>query len=71
MLYEIDGKYYVLASRRYVQVEVSEDGNGGYDVKPIKNAEPIEYSDNMRTKAKRVLVSEVAKKNSKSKFKDE
>ena len=71
MLYEIDGKYYVLASRRYVQVEVSQDGNGGYDVKPIKNVEPIEYSDNMRTKAKRVLVSEVVKKNSKSKFKDE
>lgn len=71
MLYEINGKYYVLASRRYVQVEVSTDGNGGYDVKAIKDVEPIEYSDEMRTKAKRVLVSEVAKKNSKSKFKDE
>lgn len=71
MLYEIDGKYYVLASRRYIQVDVSTDGKGGYDVKAKDGVEPIEYSDEMRAKAKRVLVSEAAKKSSKSKFKDE
>ncbi len=69
MLYEIDGKYYVLASRRYIQVDVSTDGKGGYDVKAKDGVEPIEYSDNI--KAKRVLVSEAVKNTSKAKYKDE
>ena len=69
MLYEIDGKYYVLASRRYIQVDVSTDGKGGYDVKAKEGVEPMEYSDNI--KAKRILTSEAVKKASRSKFKDE
>lgn len=68
MLYEIDGKYYVLASRRYIQVTISKDANGGYDVTPVKNAEPIEYSKNIKVKT--TTVEEAFNSKSK-KFKDE
>lgn len=69
MLYEMNGKYYVLASRKYIQVEASEDGNGGYDVKVVEGVEPIEYRKDLNPRT--VLVEEVVKKSKKTRYKDE
>lgn len=62
MLYEIDGKYYVLAARKFRQVEVSKNGND-YDVKVVKNVEPIEYSKNINYKRISVSQAKTKKRN--------
>lgn len=69
MLYEMNGKYYVLASRKYIQVEVSEDGHGGYNVSVIDGIEPIEYRKDLNPRT--VQVEEVVKKSKKTRYKDE
>lgn len=49
MVYEIDGKYYVLAARKFREVTISKDRDG-FDVKVVKGANPIEYSKNINAK---------------------
>ena len=43
MLYVINGKYYILVSGYYKEVEVKKNGNE-YNVEPIKEAKKIEAS---------------------------
>ena len=69
MLYNIDGKYYILASRKYRQVTILKDKDNGYDVKLIENAKPIEYSKNIN--AIQVKIEEAYNNTkTKSKFED-
>lgn len=43
MIYVINGKYYILVSGYYKEVEVKKNGNE-YNVEPIKEAKKIEAS---------------------------
>lgn len=58
MLYEIDGKFYVLASNKYREVKVEKDLNGTFDVKAIEKSEPIEKTPQLREKAQLISVEE-------------
>lgn len=58
MLYEIDGKFYVLASNKYREVKVEKDLNGAFDVKVIEKSEPIEKTPKIREKAQPISVEE-------------
>ena len=62
MLYEIDGKIYVLASNKYREVKVEKDSNGGYDVKAVVTSEPIERSPEVKEKANMISTEEAYKK---------
>lgn len=42
MVYEIDGKYYVLANHRFNEVKIEKTGNE-YDVKLVKNGKILEF----------------------------
>lgn len=42
MVYEIDGKYYVLANHKFNEVKVDKIGND-YDVKLVKNGKTVEF----------------------------
>lgn len=42
MVYEIDGKFYILASQKYREVSIEKKSDGSYDVKLNEKAEPIE-----------------------------
>lgn len=65
MLYEIDGKIYVLASNKYKEVRVEKDSNGGYDVKIVTTSKPIERSPEVKEKAHMISTEEAYKKRSK------
>lgn len=67
MIYEIDGKFYVLASNKYREVKVEKDSNGGYNVKAIDSAEPIERTPEVKEKVKTISVEEAFRKKSKTK----
>ena len=67
MLYEIDGKFYVLASNKYREVKVEKDAKGGYDVKLIETSEPIEKTPQLRAKANLISTEEAYKNRSKIK----
>lgn len=42
MVYEIDGKYYIMANHKFYEVKIEKNGSN-YDVKIIEKAKPIEY----------------------------
>lgn len=44
MVYEIDGKYYVLANHKFYEVRVDKDSKDNYDVKLIEKAKTIEFN---------------------------
>ena len=43
MIYEINGKYYVLANHRFYEVKVEKDSNDNFDVKLVNKAPTVEY----------------------------
>lgn len=45
MLYNIDGKFYILASNKYREVVVKKE-KGAYKVEPVKNGKIIERIHN-------------------------
>lgn len=47
MIYEIDGKYYILASHKFREVIIDKK-DGEYDVKLVDKAEPIERTPNIK-----------------------
>lgn len=67
MLYEIDGKFYVLASNKYREVKVNKDMTGGYDVKVVDTAKPIERSAGIKEKVRPISVEEAYNKKKKNK----
>lgn len=56
MVYEIDGKFYVLASNKYREVEISKVSGNEYDVKLVDNVAPIEKTE--KIKANSISVKE-------------
>lgn len=44
MVYEIDGKYYIMANHKFYEVKVEKLGNE-YDVKLAKNGKVLEYKN--------------------------
>ena len=44
MVYEIDGKYYIMANHKFYEVKIDKQGMNGYDVKLVEKAKPIEYN---------------------------
>ena len=58
MLYQKDGKYYMLRNREYIEVEVTLKDNE-LNIKPSKNRDVIEKNDNIKIKG--VLIDEVIK----------
>lgn len=58
MLYQKDGKYYMLRNREYIEVEVTLKDNE-LNIKPSKNRDVIEKNDNVKIKG--VLIDEVIK----------
>ena len=46
MVYEIGGKYYILASRKYKEISIEKNKND-YNVIVVEKAEPIEYNKNI------------------------
>lgn len=67
MLYEIDGKFYVLASNKYREVRVEKTSKGEYDVKLVEASEPIEKTPKIREKAQTVSVEEAYAKRNRNK----
>lgn len=67
MLYEIDGKFYVLASNKYREVKVEKDAKGGYDVKTVETSEPIEKTPQLRAKANLISTGEAYMKRNRNK----
>lgn len=67
MLYEIDGKFYVLASNKYREVRVEKNSKGEYDVKLVETSEPIEKTPQIKEKANLISVEEVYKSRNKIK----
>lgn len=67
MLYEIDGKFYVLASNKYREVRVEKTSKGEYDVKLVETSEPIEKTPQLREKANLISTEEAYMKRNKSK----
>lgn len=55
MLYKIDGKYYMLRNREYVEVDVSLENNE-FNVRP-KRENVIEKNDNI--KARGIVINDV------------
>lgn len=47
MVYNIDGKYYILANRKFYEVEIKKDNKDNYDVQLIKNGRIKEYNKDM------------------------
>ena len=43
MVYEIDGKHYILANHRFYEVRVSKDSKDNYEVKLIDKAKTVEF----------------------------
>ena len=70
MLYEIDGKIYVLASNYYREVKVEKDLNGGYNVKLVETSEPIEKTPEIKEKAKIISIEKAFGKKNKAKIID-
>lgn len=66
MIFELDGKFYILASNKYREVRVDKDLNG-YDVKVVEGSEPIEKSDKIKSKIRSISVEEAFKKKKKAK----
>ena len=58
MLYQKDGKYYMLRNREYIEVEVTLKDNE-LNIKPSKNRNVIENDGNVKIKG--VLIDEVIK----------
>lgn len=67
MLYEIDGKIYILASNKYREVKIEKDSKNGYDVKVVLDARPLERTFELRAKAKNITVEEAYDKKRKNK----
>lgn len=67
MLYEIDGKFYVLASNKYREVKIEKDLNGGYNVKVVETAKPIEKTPQVKEKAQFISVEEAYTKRNRNK----
>ena len=58
MLYQKDGKYYMLRNREYIEVEVTLKDNE-LNIKPSKNRNVIENDGNVKVKG--VLINDVIK----------
>ena len=67
MMFELDGKFYILASNKYREVKVNKDLNGGYDIKVVEGSEPIERSEKIKSKIRSISVEEAFKKKKKVK----
>lgn len=67
MIFEIDGKFYVLASNKYREVKIEKDGNGGYNVKVVETAKPIEKTPQIKEKARNITVEEAYTKRNRNK----
>lgn len=67
MLYEIDGKFYILASNKYREVRVERNSKGEYDVKLIETATPIEKTPQVKEKTQTVSVEEAYAKRNRNK----
>ena len=65
MLYNIDGKFYILASNKYREVVVKRE-KGAYKVEPVKNGKIIERIHNEMKP--QLSVEEVYKKINNSKL---
>ena len=44
MVYEIDGKYYIMANHKFYEVKVEKQGIDRYEAKLVEKAKPIEYT---------------------------
>lgn len=58
MLYQKDGKYYMLRNREYIEVEVTLKENE-LNIKPSKNRNVIENDGNVKVKG--VLINDIIK----------
>lgn len=67
MIFEIDGKFYVLASNKYREVKIEKDVNGGYNVKVVETAKPIEKTPQIKEKARNITVEEAYTKRNRNK----
>lgn len=67
MLYEIDGKFYVLASNKYREVRVEKTSKGEYDVKLVETSEPIVRTPQVKEKTQTVSVEEAYAKRNRNK----
>lgn len=67
MLYEIDGKIYVLASNKYREVTIDKDKTGGYDVKVVKTSTPIEKTSQVKERARFITVEQAHEQRRRSK----
>lgn len=67
MLYEIDGKFYVLASNKYREVRVEKTSKGEYDVKLVEASEPIVRTPQLRAKANLISTGEAYMKRNRNK----
>lgn len=67
MLYEIDGKFYILASGKYREIKIEKDSNDGYDVKLIESGKIIEKTSIDKEKVHHISLEEAYKKKFKTK----
>lgn len=67
MLYEIDGKFYVLASNKYREVKVERNSKGEYDVKLVETSKPIVRTPQIKEKAQFISVEEAYAKRNRNK----
>lgn len=67
MLYEIDGKFYILASNKFREVRVERNSKGEYGVKLIETSEPIEKTPQLRAKSNLISTEEAYMKKNKNK----
>lgn len=44
MVYEIDGKYYIMANHKFYEVEIKKDNKDNFDVQLIKNGKMMDFS---------------------------
>lgn len=46
MVYEIDGKYYIMANHKFYEVKVEKKGMNNYNVVLVKNGKQLEFKTN-------------------------
>lgn len=61
MVYEIDGKYYVMANHKFYEVEIRKEGKGNFDVQLIKKGATKDF--NREISYKQISLEEAYKHN--------